>query len=63
MNSYNNYKLTNFSIQCICGREYGFRNLDDIKKCECGREVKIQESLKERLVKEGNAKHLIFVEE
>jgi len=56
MEKYAGYTLNNFSVTCVCGKEYGFKSLDEVKTCKCGKEVKIQDSLKATLVESRIAK-------
>jgi hypothetical protein len=49
----NDYDLSNFSMECACGKVYSFTQINEKHKCSCGRLISISEATKARLVKTG----------
>jgi hypothetical protein len=50
------YKLVNFAVECTCGKDYKFTTLDMVINCTCGKVVKLSESLKLLLIRDGDAR-------
>ena len=44
--------LKNFFVQCKCSEDLRMDEIDQVRICTCGREVKIHESVKKYLRKE-----------
>jgi hypothetical protein len=45
-------KLVNFFVQCKCGEDLRMDEIDQVRLCTCGQEVRIAESVKKYLRKE-----------
>jgi hypothetical protein len=52
----NNYRLVNFCVKCVCGKEYTFTSLHQTEQCSCGHLVCLSTKLKDILIKDGSAK-------
>jgi hypothetical protein len=51
----NEYNLTNFSMECTCGKVYSFKTINQTHTCTCGRIISISAASRARLVKTGAA--------
>lgn len=45
-------KLVNFFVQCSCGEDHRMDEIDQVRTCNCGKEVRIAENVKEYLKRE-----------
>lgn len=50
------FKLANFFVQCKCGEDLRFDYIDQTRICECGRNVRIADSVKKYLTAEYSAR-------
>jgi hypothetical protein len=51
----NNYSLSNYSIECVCGKVYPLKEIHETKTCSCGRLLQLSAANKAQLIKSGFA--------
>lgn len=43
-------KLYNTFVQCSCGRDLAFKDLEEIRTCACGKKVQISDRFKKYII-------------